>query len=445
MDMDREWEHLMMNVKNKSGSVTQAIYVSNMLKIKLIQFLARMAYKGYLSIRSRDDLNAFSKLSGGRYTIYNIPVAEEHAGDIKKLEQMRIRVQNEPDRAKAKQIQAEIKELTARIDADSPITQLKEKGIKHCCVLPKLDSEKGTIQIAVMTQDDQIFKNWFITHIRTQMSGGEHNISDLKNFTEDNYTIFNLPFEGSELTEACKDFDTLKVNYSILPDLNVGNDNSQIAVANADRNRFQIWVKMYREQMIKEEKEPGSIYEMDSESYMDTAAMDENEYMNRADTKYREANKEFQKEEAQQKTPVIIKRDDCDEFVRLKRDNNYEMVTINKESLVDNMHFTSVSKKMREKGYFVSRVPGTYGDDEKHLILPAQNVFVDDEGRTYVGFIPKNKPTMVAECSGNIKDTSFEKIYEPYESVTRNMAYVKNLQQKAPTLNKNKVFDRHGI
>lgn len=197
--------------------------------------------------------------------------------------------------------------------------------------------------------------------------------------------------------------------------------------------------------MIKEEKEPGSIYEMDSESYMDTAAMDENEYMNRTDTKYREANKEFQKEEAQQKTPVIIKRDDCDEFVRLKRDNNYEMVTINKDSLVDNMHFTSVSKKMREKGYFVSRVPGTYGDDEKHLILPAQNVFVADEGRTYVGFIPKNKPTMVAERSGNIKDTSFEKIYEPYESVTRNMAYVKNLQQKAPALNKNKVFDRHGI
>ena len=75
---------------------------------------------------------------------------------------------------------------------------------------------------------------------------------------------------------------TLKMNYSILPDLKVGNDNSQIAVANADRNKFEIWIKMYREDMIKQDKQPGNIYEMDNESYMDTAAVNEDEYIDNA-------------------------------------------------------------------------------------------------------------------------------------------------------------------
>ena len=91
-----------------------------------------------------------------------------------------------------------------------------------------------------MNKDDQIFKSWFASHIRVQMAGGKKEITDLKNFTEGNYTIFNLPFEGKELEDACRDFNTLKMNYSILPDLKVGNDNSQIAVANADRNKFEM-------------------------------------------------------------------------------------------------------------------------------------------------------------------------------------------------------------
>lgn len=136
----------------------------------------------------------------------------------------------------------------------------------------------------------------------------------------------------------------------------------------------------------------------------------------------------------------VMQKDDSEEFARLKKDGNYEMVTINRETLVDNMAFTSVSKKMREKGYFVSRIPGTYGENEKHLILPVENVFVADEGRTYVGFIPKNKPSMVAE-NGNVKTASYENIHKQYENVTRNMAYAKNLRPKAPNVNNSKILN----
>ena len=63
-----------------------------------------------------------------------------------------------------------------------------------------------------------------------------------------------------------------------------------------------------------------------------------------------------------------------------------------------------------------------------------------DEGRTYVGFIPKNKPSMVAE-NGNVKTASYENIHKQYENVTRNMAYVKNLKPKVPNLNTGKTLN----
>ena len=230
------------------------------------------------------------------------------------------------------------------------------------------------------------------------------------------------------------------MNYSILPDLKVGNDNSQIAVANADRNKFEIWIKMYREDMIKQDKQPGNIYEMDNESYMDTAAVNEDEYIDNASLEYQKVNSEFKQHEVPGPKVNVMQKDDSEEFARLKKDGNYEMLTINRETLVDNMAFTSVSKKMREKGYFVSRIPGTYGKNEKHLILPAENVFVADEGRTYVGFIPKNKPSMVAE-NGNVKTASYENIHKQHENVTRNMTYVKNLKPKVPNLNTGKTLN----
>lgn len=440
MDTDREFEHMMMSVRNSSGSITQMVYAANMLQIKLVQFVARLAYKGYLSVKSRDDLAAFAKLSEGKYTIYSVPVSTEHVNDLKQLEALKLELQNVSEKSEKKRIQNDISILKERIDADSPVEQLKGKGLKQCCVLPKVDGESGTIQIAVMNKDDQIFKSWFASHIRVQMAGGKKEITDLKNFTEGNYTIFNLPFEGKELEDACRDFNTLKMNYSILPDLKVGNDNSQIAVANADRNKFEIWIKMYREDMIKQDKQPGNIYEMDNESYMDTAAINEDEYIDNASLEYQKVNSEFKQHEVPGPKVNVMQKDDSEEFARLKKDGNYEMVTINRETLVDNMAFTSVSKKMREKGYFVSRIPGTYGKNEKHLILPAENVFVADEGRTYVGFIPKNKPSMVAE-NGNVKTASYENIHKQYENVTRNMTYVKNLKPKVPNLNTGKTLN----
>lgn len=37
MDTDREFEHMMMSVRNSSGSISQMVYAANMLQIKLVQ------------------------------------------------------------------------------------------------------------------------------------------------------------------------------------------------------------------------------------------------------------------------------------------------------------------------------------------------------------------------------------------------------------------------
>ena len=86
MDYDRELEHVMMNVRGNMGSITQVVYAANMGKIKLIQFIARMAKKEYLSLKSRNDIEAFSRLSDGKYNIYNIPVSSDFCTDQKRLE-----------------------------------------------------------------------------------------------------------------------------------------------------------------------------------------------------------------------------------------------------------------------------------------------------------------------------------------------------------------------
>ena len=370
MDYDRELEHVMMNVRGNMGSITQVVYAANMGKIKLIQFIARMAKKGYLSLKSRNDIDAFSKLSDGKYNIYNIPVSSDFCADQKRLEGLQLELENTKDKAQIKSIKSQMKELEAKMSEASPIEQLKSQGIKNLCVLPKIDGEMNSIQVAVR------------------------------------------------------------------------NNNSQIAVANSDREKFQVWIKMYREDMVQQGKEPGSVYEMDDNSYLNTAIVDTDEYIKKAEPVYQEANEEFEKQSNITISDSFIQKDNCEDFVRLDNDANYEKITINKETLVDNMKNDEFSRKMRNKGFFVSRIPGTYGDNEKKLVLPANNVFVADEGRTYVGFVPKNKPAVILDKNGSIQQAGYEKVHSIYDAVNRNMSQVKAMKMKTPSLSQNKNMNK---
>ena len=76
MDTDREFEHMMMSVRNSSGSITQMVYAANMLQIKLVQFVARLAYKGYLSVKIQGrpwPRSQSCRKENTRYTAYRFP------------------------------------------------------------------------------------------------------------------------------------------------------------------------------------------------------------------------------------------------------------------------------------------------------------------------------------------------------------------------------------
>ena len=156
MDQDREFESLLMNIRGNMGSVTQTIYATNMLTLKLIQFMLRMAKKGILSIQSKDNMEKFAKMTEGKFQIYNVPVSLSDQEKFKKLEKMQLAVEQEPDKTKKAALKKELDQFQKELDGESIRQQLKDAGIKKCCILPKIDENTGTLQVAVSSKDDPI-------------------------------------------------------------------------------------------------------------------------------------------------------------------------------------------------------------------------------------------------------------------------------------------------
>ena len=47
---------------------------------------------------------------------------------------------------------------------------------------------------------------------------------------------------------------------------------------------------------------------------------------------------------------------------------------------------------------FVSRIPGTWGKKEELLVLPSENVFLTNSGKTYLAFFKKGRKAISVEC-----------------------------------------------
>lgn len=424
MDDTREFDSVMMNIQRYGGGIASLTFLSARMSLKLLTYIMRLAKKGMVALGAADQFKNFSKNAEGKFTVYNIPLNKERAEIMNELNSLELKLQNESNSVKKAGIRNEIKKLQSKVPE---LEQIERLNIQYCA-LPKLNGSDQTIQIAVSKKDDQMFKNWYLNHLTSAMKGGEMSMEEMRVFTEGNYTIFNLPMEGEEFQTALKDFNTLGVNYSVLPDLNIGDNNSQIAVSNSDKNKFEVWVKMWREQQIKEGKVPSEVYEMNQDSYMNTGTMTADGYIQNSDPDYQEANKEFEENGINTPWGAKLAKENSEEYVRLLNDDNYEKITINKETLVDNMVIDAKSDQMRKNGYFISRVPGTYGDKQQTLILPANQVFTTDEGKTFIAFLPKNNTSMVAGPSGNIKNCRFEEAYAPYDKVQRGFNRVNEIK-----------------
>ena len=191
------------------------------------------------------------------------------------------------------------------------------------------------------------------------------------------------------------------------------------------------WFNLWKNKQIAEGKEVSKeMYSIDENSYMATGEVTPEEYINNSSEVCKEANAEFEKEAEKVPWTAKMKHENSPEFVKLMQDQNYEKITINKETLVDNLNKeTFLMKNAEEKGLFVSRVPGTWGDNMNLLILPKNQVFTTDEDKTYIAFINKGQSYMVADVNGKVTKKGYEDIREPYDKVNRNFSRVNDLRQ----------------
>lgn len=430
MEYDRDVDSVLMNINKTAGGVVSAMLFSATMTFKLVTFLLRMTKKGLVASGLTDAFKNFSEKTSGEYTVYNIPLSKEKAAKMKELNKLNLELEKEKNPIKAASLRKEIK----NIEKDIPeISQLKMLGIEHC-VLPKVNGSNQTIQVGVANTDDQKFKNWYINHLTTGLNGGEKNVEAIKVFTEGNYSILNMPFEDKkELKDMFKDFSRMGVNYAKCPDLKVGDGYTQIAIPNVDRGRVEEWFSMWKDKQLADGKTViKEMYVMDGSSYVSTGEITAEEYINGSEEIYKEANAEFEKNAIEVPWNLKMRHENSPEFIKLAQNNNYEKITINKETLVEGLETSNLEflmKNAEEKGYFVSRVPGTYGTNQEALVLPKTQVFTTDDEKTYIAFINKSKSYMIVDSSGTVSKKSFDDVYASYDRVSRNFNKVNELRQ----------------
>lgn len=430
MENDREVENVLMNINRTSSGIITAALFSARMSFKILQFIWRLAKKGMVANGLKDKFTDFTQRTGGEFTVYNIPLAENKAKAITELNQLELKLQNEKNVFVKASLRNEIKKMESAIPE---LEQLEKLGVSHC-VLPKLNGSEQTIQVAIAKSDDQMFKNWFLNHLTTELKGGEKSLEGIKVFTEGNYTILNMPFEEmEELGVMMSDFNTMGVNYAVLPDLSVGDGYTQIAIPNTDRGQVEQWFKFWKEKALADgidENDIKDMYAIGQESYANMAEISADDYVNSAEQKFKDVQAEFEKESTPIPWEKKLAKENSQEFVKLMQDDNFHKITINKEKLVDKHSVNTVAERFeKEFGYFTSRIPGTYGDKEQTLVIPADNVFTADDGKTFLAFIDKRKDYYTVNSDATIGKINFDKIKQIYDPVQRGFGQVDALKK----------------
>lgn len=138
MENDREFEQVLMNVRNTSGGISSAIMLSARMSMLLVVFIMRMVKKGLIAASYADNIKSFAQMTEGKYQIYNIPLSEDRAQYMMRLNEIELHLQQEKNPIKRRTLEKEKKELKEKLPE---IEQLKKLNVKHC-VLPKLNGSK---------------------------------------------------------------------------------------------------------------------------------------------------------------------------------------------------------------------------------------------------------------------------------------------------------------
>ena len=371
--------------------------------ILLIQHFARMYKEGLLNRREFQNFQEFAKLTEGNYQIVNIPI-----GSWKELEKAGF------------------------------VIQMEERGVRYV-ELPDLNQADGLVQVAIYGEDKLKFQAWYDRFLMAAMKGGEHELRDLNNLTSGRTSIVSIPIEQN--VDLLKDdFDVLQVNYSMLPDLNVGDGDIQVVVANADLAKVEHWYRMYQEQCLTDGKEIPDFHTIDMGKYRETGAMDEESYVDTSSKEIQEAVSKYEGQEPGELEQKVLKQEQSirsmnnEQYQEFHNNPEFIEITINHETLVQESQLAS-SWDMERRGMFASRIDREPGEMESRRWCYLQSRYFEQMMEKHTSDLWNEKEKqLILNADGSMvpseKRSTGERLYaERYEPVSRKLGKKESLQK----------------
>lgn len=357
--MEEKSREVVMAISNAARYMDPFFKLSAMGTILLLQYFARMVKERKLKETEFTDFQKFLRITEGKYDIMNVPeIPEEQLSE-----------------------------------------ELNTLGI-HYMILPDLEKNDGMLQVAVYQPDRENFGAWYQRYILSRMTGGEKDIQELRNLTSGKTTIVSFPLEDEEELIR-EDFEKLGINYSRLPDLHVGDGELQVVIANADLPKVESWYKLYQDDLRKDGiTDVPDMKKMSMDNYMQTGKQTEAEYIDTASPELKAVNAKYESKEKGEIEHQIeaaehntMRKESSTAYFRYVNDPAYIPVSIDKKTLVEK---SSVINKdgLDRYNQFACRIPGTYGKNEKQLVIPETQVFETQKG-SYIAFLNKEEPVFV--------------------------------------------------
>lgn len=357
--MEEKSREVVMAISNAARYMDPFFKLSAMGTVLLLQYFARMVKERKLKETEFTDFQKFLRMTEGKYDIMNVPeIPEEQLSE-----------------------------------------ELNSLGI-HYMILPDLEKNDGMLQVAVYQPDRENFGAWYQRYILSRMTGGEKDIQELRNLTSGKTTIVSFPLEDEEELIR-EDFEKLGINYSRLPDLHVGDGELQVVIANADLPKVESWYKLYQDDLRKDGiTDAPDMKKMSMDNYMQTGQQTEAEYIDTASPELKAVNAKYESKEKGEIEHQIeaaehntMRKESSTAYLRYVNDPSYIPVSIDKKTLVEK---SSVINKdgLDRYNQFACRIPGTYGKNEKQLVIPETQVFETQKG-SYIAFLNKEEPVFV--------------------------------------------------
>ena len=359
---------------NQSFNVILSMGARGILLIA--QHLYRMQKEKLLLGGEVESFEKYIKATGGRFDIVNVPFVTEKEDMIENFKE-----------------------------------QLDKVGIRYH-ILPDLNKKDAKIQVCVFQPDAGRFAGCFKEYIQKQMIGGQMAEEKLLNFTDGHASLVSIPVE-EKIGEAERDFKHLKINYALMPDLNVGDGHVQVLVANHDLPRMKQWYQLFRQDQMKVGRAVPEFRTISLDEYQATAQMKAEDYVNTSGDdlkarlgKYQEIGKcDFA--QALDRIENQVGTANSYAFENYLMNEKYEMLSIDHETLVEGVDKSVLPETEQEK--FYCRIPGTYKENEKILTIPKDQVFrMNTGGRArYLAFVKKATEPDVFDRNGQ-KEKTFD-------------------------------------